>query len=233
MARRAKGPLAPHPAERDEAEWRARRERSDDADAFFPDPGDGPARVSDDLAELLALDFVTSATTGEDAAGDDFEQEVPEEIGGPFLESDADQEFDRRPDGSNPLDGTREPLPTALGRGTYTPEELELGGTPEELELGGEGPEEGERESAAESESAGERESAAEGKSAGERESAAEGKSAGERESGAEGKSAGERESAAESESAGERESAAEGKSAGEAEIAREGGAGRKSGEKK
>ena len=28
------------------------RKRSDDANAFLPDPGEGPARVEDDLAEL-------------------------------------------------------------------------------------------------------------------------------------------------------------------------------------
>jgi len=38
--------------------------RSDDADAFIPDPEDGPAIAGDDLAEALAEEFVEGATSG-------------------------------------------------------------------------------------------------------------------------------------------------------------------------
>ena len=99
--------------------------RSDDADAFIRDPGSGPARSPDDLANALGRDFVKAATTGEDAAEEDFEQEVPEEVGGPFLESDASREYDPYEDASNPAGSTKEALPTAMGRGPPTQVDLE------------------------------------------------------------------------------------------------------------
>ncbi len=125
MARQTKRARPAGSPERREAEARARAGRSDDADAFIRDPGDGPANVDDDLAEVLAQDFVAAATSGEDVADEDFDQSVAEDFGGPFLESDANEEFARRPDRSNPRSATREPLPTALGRGPYTPEDVE------------------------------------------------------------------------------------------------------------
>lgn len=88
--------------------------RTDSGDAFLPDPGDGPARVPDDLAEILAEDFLRSATSGEDAGNDVGEEIVPEELGGPFIESDADEEFAAGPDESNPEDATAEPMPRAV-----------------------------------------------------------------------------------------------------------------------
>jgi hypothetical protein len=125
MARQTKRARPANPSERREAEARARAGRSDDADAFIRDPGGGPVNIGDDLADVLAQDFVTAATSGEDVADEDFDQSVAEDIGGPFLESDANEEFARRPDKSNPRSATREPLPTALGRGPYTPEDME------------------------------------------------------------------------------------------------------------
>lgn len=97
-----------------EARLSQARGRSDSADAFFPDPGDGPARVPDDLAEFLAEDFVKSATTGEDSEDDDMEAVVPEELGGPFIETTGNEEFARGTDDSNPEDATQEPLPRAV-----------------------------------------------------------------------------------------------------------------------
>jgi hypothetical protein len=88
-----------------------RRGRSDSGDAFIPDPEDGHAHVDDDLAETLAEDFVRSATTGEDSED---EQIVPEEIGGPFVETSASEEFALGPDESNPDDAMAEPLPRAI-----------------------------------------------------------------------------------------------------------------------
>jgi hypothetical protein len=89
--------------------------RSDDADAFFPDPGGGPARVPDDLAEALAEGYVASATSAEDQGGDGHEQAVEEEIGGPFVPSTAGKEFADDVDASNPPRSKRAPFPTTRG----------------------------------------------------------------------------------------------------------------------
>ncbi len=110
------------------------RPRSDDANAFIRDPDSGPTTTSDDLADALGRDFVTSATTGEDAADEDLDQEVPEDIGGPFLETAASREYDPQPDASNPPDSTKEALPTAMGSGPPTPAYLENLGEREEPE---------------------------------------------------------------------------------------------------
>jgi hypothetical protein len=90
------------------------RGRSDSADAFFPDPGDGPARAPDDLAETLAEDFLQSATTGSDVDDEVLNQVVPEEIGGPFVETTAGEEFATDIDDSNPVDATVEARPMAV-----------------------------------------------------------------------------------------------------------------------
>lgn len=88
--------------------------RTDDADAFMDDPEGGPARIDDDLAETLAEEFIRSATTGEDTADTALDPTVPEEIGGPFIETMAADEFALGPDDSNPEDATAEPLPRAV-----------------------------------------------------------------------------------------------------------------------
>ncbi len=90
--------------------------RSDDGTAFLPDPYDGagkPARTDDSFAETLAEEYVSSATTGEETVEDDFNQVQTEEVGGPFTETTAAEEFATAPDASNPLDAEREPFPTA------------------------------------------------------------------------------------------------------------------------
>ena len=38
----------------------------------------------------------------------------PEEIGGPFLEEPAELQFARTSDATNPLNGDKEPFPTAM-----------------------------------------------------------------------------------------------------------------------
>jgi hypothetical protein len=88
--------------------------RTDTADAFFSDPEDGPARVSDDLAELLAEDFLKSATSGEDSDEEEMDQIVDEEYGGPFIETSGREEFATGTDESNPEDADAEPLPRAV-----------------------------------------------------------------------------------------------------------------------
>jgi hypothetical protein len=88
--------------------------RSDAADAFVPDPGEGPARVDDDLAESLAEEFIVAVTSAEEPGEDVRDEVLPEEMGGPFLEVPASDEFDGKPDASNPLDADREPFPRAV-----------------------------------------------------------------------------------------------------------------------
>jgi hypothetical protein len=91
-----------------------RPSRRDDANAFLPDPSEGPARVEDDLAENLAEEFLVAATSAEEASEEVRDEVVPEELGGPFIEVPASEEFDRAPDASNPPDAEREPFPRAV-----------------------------------------------------------------------------------------------------------------------
>jgi hypothetical protein len=88
--------------------------RADSADAFIRNPDDGDVNVEDDLAESLAEEFVHSATSGENQAEDTLDQVVPEEIGGPFVETSADEEFADGTDESNPADAEAEPMPRAV-----------------------------------------------------------------------------------------------------------------------
>ena len=82
--------------------------------AFLPDPDDGPARTDEDLAEELAEEFVTQATSG-GAAEEDIQDEImPGEIGGPFVPSSAKEEFADGTDASNPRDAEPAPLPRTL-----------------------------------------------------------------------------------------------------------------------
>ena len=85
--------------------------RRDDADAFFPDPGAGPALAPDDLAEELTEEFLTSATMGQGQGEEGHEQFVDEEIGGPFVQSGG-REFAHHPGGWSLLGAEREPSPT-------------------------------------------------------------------------------------------------------------------------
>ena len=85
--------------------------RSDDANAFIPDPDGGRAHTDDDLAENLAEEFVEAATRGNEVAEETLDEVVPEEIGGPFVETSAAEEFATDIDESNPVDAEAEPLP--------------------------------------------------------------------------------------------------------------------------
>ena len=112
----SKGMKAKNPSDADKRAFQpVRRDRSDDANAFMPDPEGGPARIPDDLAESLAEEFLSSATSGETAREDLQDEVVPEELGGPFVESTAEQEFASGTDASNPEDAEREPLPRPGG----------------------------------------------------------------------------------------------------------------------
>jgi hypothetical protein len=99
--------------------------RSDDGNAFMPDPEDGPARIQDDLAENLAEDYVLAATQGPEVE-EEMDQIVPEEFGGPFVETTAAEEFAHDIDEANPEDASREPLPRPVaGLVMAAPEEEE------------------------------------------------------------------------------------------------------------
>jgi hypothetical protein len=72
---------------------------------------EAPRSPSDDLAEELGEDVVARATSGEDETEEALDQVVPEEQGGPFVETNAAQEFAHGTDASNPKGAKREPFP--------------------------------------------------------------------------------------------------------------------------
>jgi len=92
-------------------------ERMDDGNAFIRDPESGPAHTRDDLAENLAEQFLSSATSAEDVAPDELDREVPEESGGPFVETSGSTEFARNTDASNIPGANREPFPSPMRAG--------------------------------------------------------------------------------------------------------------------
>ena len=90
-------------------------QRMDDGNAFLPDPTQGGPSFSDDeLAEQMAEEFLMSATGAEDAGQDTRNQMVTEELGGPFVETSAEETFADDTDASNPPDAEREAFPTAM-----------------------------------------------------------------------------------------------------------------------
>jgi hypothetical protein len=97
--------------------FRRRFSRPDDADAFLPDPAGGRARTDDVLAESLAEEFLSSATSAEDVNEEVRDEVLPEEFGGPFIEVRAATEYSREPD-AGPADAGgrrgREPFPRAM-----------------------------------------------------------------------------------------------------------------------
>ena len=103
-----------------------RHQRSDDGNAFIPDPEDGPARIPDDLAESLAEEYLQGATSGgEPVAEEQNDEVVPEELGGPFVETSAREEFADGIDESNPADAERAALPTTGPGIAATPGEID------------------------------------------------------------------------------------------------------------
>jgi hypothetical protein len=68
-------------------------------------------RSRDDLVEELGEEVVTQATSAEHEGEDVLNQEVPEERGGPFVETSGDTEFGHGTDASNPKGASREPFP--------------------------------------------------------------------------------------------------------------------------
>lgn len=67
---------------------------------------------SDPLAEELGESFVRAVTSGEDAEVESLDAVVVEEEGGPFVTTNAKDEFASGTDESNPEDAFREPFPT-------------------------------------------------------------------------------------------------------------------------
>ncbi|WP_437670705.1 hypothetical protein [Sorangium sp. So ce131] len=91
---------------------RERAESSDDRDAFIPAPKDGPVEVVDEFAEQIAEQYLASATSGKGDLTEDYEDELdPEEIGGPFIITTAEQEIAYSRDSMNPEDAEVEPFP--------------------------------------------------------------------------------------------------------------------------
>jgi hypothetical protein len=77
-----------------------------DPESFFGGP-----RSNDDLSEEMGEEVVATATTGEYEAEAVREQEVSEEVGGPFVETTGREEYGHGTDPSNPKSSTREPFP--------------------------------------------------------------------------------------------------------------------------
>jgi hypothetical protein len=73
--------------------------------------GRDAAHSRDDLAEELGEGYVLSATSGGDGGSELAEEEVPEEEGGPFVETSGRIEFAHDVDESNPVDAEPAPLP--------------------------------------------------------------------------------------------------------------------------
>ena len=67
-------------------------QRSDHADAFIRESDHG-AEMHDDLAQHLAEEYLRSAATGDEPEELSREELLAEELGGPFIESRAEQEF--------------------------------------------------------------------------------------------------------------------------------------------
>lgn len=67
---------------------RTARRRSDDGEAFLPDPSRPGAPVDTTDAEFFGEEFVASATSGEPVHMDALDQLASDEDGGPFLELD-------------------------------------------------------------------------------------------------------------------------------------------------
>jgi hypothetical protein len=93
---------------------RDRWRRADDADAFLPDPDGGASYAGDDLAQELAEEFLRAVTSGDEPAEEMMDQETPEECGGPFVIRSGRSIFVRGTDASNPIDASREPLPSPM-----------------------------------------------------------------------------------------------------------------------
>lgn len=88
--------------------------RSDDGNAFIPDPEGGPMKLDGDVDEELTEDFMLTVTSGNEAGEDVRNQHVPEDEGGPFIMSTSGEELADDIDESNPADADREASPSPM-----------------------------------------------------------------------------------------------------------------------
>jgi hypothetical protein len=93
------------------------RGRTDDGKAFLPDPyerntRDHRAVTRDSLADVLAAEYIASATSAEEVSQENRDELSLEEVGGPFVETSAQEEFAGTIDETNPADAERAPFPT-------------------------------------------------------------------------------------------------------------------------
>lgn len=88
--------------------------RADDGEAFLHDPHGGPAHTTEQLGETLAEEFLQSATSAQEVSEDVRDAVVPEELGGPFVQHAAEEEFADGVDDANPAEAQRAAFPTAI-----------------------------------------------------------------------------------------------------------------------
>src|SRR5258708_39193056 len=105
MAKKRKRPAAKTPRDNPGKEEGPAREREQPEELIR-------GAADDDLAEELGEEFVESVTSGEQAAEDMRDEEVPEESGGPFVETSGASECAYGTDASNPKDAECAPFPT-------------------------------------------------------------------------------------------------------------------------
>lgn len=79
----------------------------DDDRAFLVDA----RHVKDDLAERLGEEAVSAMTRGGSSSSESFDRVYSSEVGGPFVQTSAADEFADDFDETNPPDAEREPLP--------------------------------------------------------------------------------------------------------------------------
>ena len=88
-----------------------KQERSDGGDAFIPESAQ-ISGTSDGVAELMAEQYLRGAS-GDECEEDTRDEEVPEELGGPFVESRPEEEFGSTRKAEDPSvhsKGTRQPI---------------------------------------------------------------------------------------------------------------------------
>lgn len=88
--------------------------RSDDGNAFLPDPDGGPIADEGSVDSEMLEGYLTSATTGEDAGEDIRDRSIPEDFGGPFVPSTEGVEMADDIDESNPIETEPEGTPSPM-----------------------------------------------------------------------------------------------------------------------
>jgi hypothetical protein len=99
--------------ENEERALRRDAENEPEPSAMQDSPEYIPEAMEDSLAEELGEATVESATTGDHADEAIHEEDVPEDVGGPFVRTTASEEFAEGTDPSNPEDAEPAELPTA------------------------------------------------------------------------------------------------------------------------